>query len=67
MTNYNKCTIISIMHSKEELASMPLSYYENNIEFPYDQGLINDIKLLAMDQVELVFVDPFELPQINLK
>jgi hypothetical protein len=55
------------MFSKEELANMPLSYFEKNIEFPWDQGLINDIKLLAMDEVELVFVDPFEFPQINLK
>ncbi|MBI2589372.1 hypothetical protein HYW35_04195 [Candidatus Saccharibacteria bacterium] len=53
------------MFSKEELANMPLEFFEND-GFS-DPGLINDIKILAMDQVELVFVDPNELPRINLK
>ena len=52
------------MHSKEELANMPLSFFEND-GFS-DQSLITDIKLLAMEEVELVFTEPDELPEINL-
>lgn len=55
------------MHSKEELANMPLSYFEANKDFPWDEGLINDIKILAMDHVEVVFIDPNELPRVRLK
>ena len=34
--------------------------------FPHDEALIADIKLLAMDEVEIVFTEPNELPEIRL-
>jgi hypothetical protein len=54
------------MYSNEEMAEWPLAFFEEGIYPRLSPGLVEDLKLLAMDEVELVFVNPNELPEINL-
>lgn len=54
------------MYEHSEMDEWPLAFFEEDFYPRLSPGIVEDIKLLAIDEVELVFVNPGELPEINL-
>jgi len=54
------------MYSNEEMDEWPSAFFEEDLHPRLSPGIVEDIKLSAVDDIELVFVSSSELPEINL-
>ncbi len=54
------------MHSNEEMAEWPLEFFEESFYPRLSPGFADMIRLLAIEDVEIVATKQGQLPEINL-